>query len=53
MKRCNITAVVVTNNRKQMLGECLEALEAQKAKPMTVANLLGEDQAVRPGRFSF
>ncbi len=59
MKRCNITAVVVTNNRKQMLGECLEALEAQKAKPMTVANLLGEDLGVSkikqygPGGFHF
>lgn len=59
MKRCNITAVVVTHNRKEILEECLEALEAQKAKPMTVANLLGEDLGVSkikqygPGGFSF
>jgi GT2 family glycosyltransferase len=59
MKKCVITAVVVTYNRKNILGECLEALERQKAKPVTVARLLETDQELltqvseTPGGFHF
>lgn len=43
MKGCSITAIVVTCNRRALLKECLEALEKQKANPLTAAILLGED----------
>jgi GT2 family glycosyltransferase len=48
MKRCDITAVVVTYNRKELLMECLEALEKQKASPGTVAKLVGLREAEPP-----